>query len=271
MTLAAMLVQITYLLYVYIDEVTDMLGDSDLMRRFKSGGKSMAIAAYVFYVLGEYLTLYLSRTREYYADHFAAEMTGNPNGLSRALVKIAYGIVEEGSRNPQPSKILQGTRSLGITDPRSAAVTGTAYRVASEPAKVGRVFLWDMFNPWAGWMELNSTHPLTGNIIGRGDTGNKFGSDLTLQDPTGLMLLRYSSRFGPLGNLLFGWSQADSFMYRSVGVTGWFRRGIMPLVDLVRMDCPDKWTVHSYHRFWSLLWGAALILLSFVLPPILPV
>ena len=398
MTLAAMLVQITYLLYVYIDEVTDMLGDSDLMRRFKSGGKSMAIAAYVFYVLGEYLTLYLSRTREYYADHFAAEITGNPNGLSRALVKIAYGIVEEGSRNPSPSKMLQSTRSLGIADPRTAAVTGTAYRVASAPANVGRVFLWDMFNPWAGWMELTSTHPLTGkrvralstyaeqlglevefdmarvvregrslskkrlygtfildlflywadwlglalglligvavystgatdwkvflhlgligggigvlfktivmypdfnrapamdvltlmsdpyasplrgrpvklagNIIGRGDTGNKFGSDLKLQDPTGFMLLRYSSRFGPLGNLLFGWSQADSFMHRSVGVTGWFRRGIMPLVDLVRMDCPDKWTVHSYHRFWSLLWGAGLIVLSFVLPPILPV
>ena len=94
---------------------------------------------------------------------------------------------------------------------------------------------------------------------------------LKQQDPTGFMLLHYSSRFGPLGNLLFGWSQADSFMHRSVGVTGWFRRGIMPLVDLVRMDCPDKWTVYSYHRFWSLLWGAGLIVLSFVLPPILPV
>lgn len=396
MTLAAMLVQITYLLYVYIDEVTDMLGDSDLARRFKGGGKSIAIAAYVFYVLGEYLMLYLSRTREYYADHFAAEITGNPNGLSRALVKIAYGILEEGNRNPTPSKMLQGTRALGIADPRSAAFTGTAYRVASEPAKVGRVFLWDMFNPWAGWMELNSTHPLTGKrvralstyaeqlglevefdmasvvregrtlskkrlygtfvldialywadwlglglglligaavystgaaswtvflhlgllgggigilfktvvmypdfnrapnmdiltlmsdpyasplrgrpvklagtIIGRGDTGNKFGSDLKLQDPTGLILLRYSSRFGPLGNLLFGWSQADSFVQRSVSVTGWFRRGIMPLVDLVRMDCPDKWTIHSYHRFWSLLLGAGLIVLSFVLPPML--
>ncbi|UBF29219.1 M48 family metalloprotease [Kovacikia minuta CCNUW1] len=323
MTLASTLVQIAYLLYVYIDEIADRIGNDQV----KSGARGVTIMAYLFYVVGEYLVLYLSRTREYYADHFAAEVTGNPNALSRALVKIAYGILEEGKRNPEPSKILQGTRALGIADPKSAAFTGTAYRVASEPQKVGRVFLWDMFNPWAWWMELSSTHPLTGKrvralstyaeqlgletefnmglvmregrslnknklygnfavdvfllwadwfglaigvlvgiaflaikpgnfvpllsvsmigfgfgtllkmvfmypdfskapatdvlslmsdpyasplrgravkldgqVIGRGDAGYKFGSDLKMQDPTGVIYLRYASRFGPLGN-----------------------------------------------------------------------
>jgi Zn-dependent protease with chaperone function len=393
MTLAATLVQITYLLYVYLREAQDWLGDSDVARGFKAVARGVAIAAYVFYVLGEYLVLYLSRTREYYADHFAAEVTGNPNGLSRALVKIAHGIVEEGQRNPQPSKMLQGTRTLGIADSSAAGFTGTAYRVAQSPVQVGRVFLWDMFNPWAAWMELNSTHPLTGKrvralstyaeqlglgaefdmaqvvregrglnkarlygnfvldvllywadwigfglgvlvaialyrsgtanlgaiaapallgggvgllfktfvmypdfqrapamdvltlmsdpyasplrgrpvklsgeIIGKGDAGYAFGSELKLQDPTGMILLRYSSRFGPLGNFLFGASQAESFVHQSVHTLGWFRRGLMPWVDLIRLDCPAKWTVHSYHRFWNLLFGALLIVLAFVLP-----
>jgi len=395
MTLAATLVQIMYLIYAYIEEMASRLGDSDAVKQVKNGAMMTAIAAYIFYVIGEYMLLYLSRTREYYADHFAAEVTGNPNGLSRALVKIAYGILEEGQRSQQPSKVLQGTRALGISDAKSAAFTGTAYRVASDPQKVGRVFMWDIFNPWAWWMELNSTHPLTGKrvralttyaeqlglgvefdmaqvirdgrslnkqrlygtfatdvmmlwadwlgaaigvavglavlvlrpslstglfllsavligfglgtllkmvfmypdfqrapamdvlslmsdpyasplrgkpvklegeVIGRGDSGYRFSCDWKLQDPTGLIYVRYNSRFGPLGNFLFGTGQADSFTHQQVRVTGWFRRGIMPWVDLVQMDCDRKWTVHSYHRFWLLVVGIGSIALGFILP-----
>ena len=393
MTLASTLVQITYLIYVYIQRMARHLGDGETAKRAKAWILGVSIAAYLFYVVGEYLLLYLSRTREYYADHFAAEVTGNPNGLSRALVKIAYGLMEEGKRNPESSKVLAGTRALGIADPRSATFTGTAYRAAAEPRKVGRVFLWDLFNPWAWWMELNSTHPLTGKrvralttyaehlgletefemakvmregrllnkqrlygsfvldvlilwadwiglaiglliggafvavnpiawrslisgaligfgmgtllkmvfmypdfkqapvtdvltlmsdpyasplrgrpvklqgeIIGRGDSGYRFGSDLKLQDPTGLMYLYYSSRFGPLGNFLFGMSQAESFVRQSVTATGWFRRGLMPWVDLVRLDCDRKWPVHSYHRFWHVVLGVGAILLGFAAP-----
>lgn len=392
MTLASTLVQIAYLLYVYIQEVADRLGDSETANKIKNSARATALMAYLFYLIGEYLLLYLSRTREYYADHFAAEVTGNPNALSRALVKIAYGILEEGQRNPQPSKLIQGTRALGIADPKVATLTGTAYRVAAEPQKVGKIFLWDMFNPWAWWMELSSTHPLTGKrvralstyaeqlgldaefemalvmregrnlnkqrlygsfmldvvilwadwlglaigiaiglsvlarsgngipllsasllgfgfgtllkmvfmypdfkrapetdvltlmsdpyasplrgravqltgeVIGRGNAGYRFGCDLKLQDPTGLMYLHYSSRFGPLGNWLFGMSQVDSFIRREVTVVGWFRRGLMPWVDFVRLDCDSKWTVHSYHRFWTLLLGLGSIALGFAAP-----
>jgi len=87
------------------------------------------------------------------------------NALSRALVKIAYGIVEEGKRNPEASRLIEGTRALGIYDHKAAASTGTAYRIAAEPRQIGRVFLWDLFNPWGWWMELNSTHPLTGKRV----------------------------------------------------------------------------------------------------------
>jgi len=164
MTLASTLVQILYLLYVYLRDT----------RRDRREGKnigSLALVAYFFYVAGSYLVLYLSRVREYFADHFAAETTGNPNALSRALVKIAFGIVQEGERQQdeetrqRSARLLEGTRALGIYDAKAAVMAGTAYRVAADPGQVGRVFLWDLFNPWAWWMELNSTHPLTGKRV----------------------------------------------------------------------------------------------------------
>ncbi|WP_263971172.1 zinc metalloprotease HtpX [Leptolyngbya sp. PCC 6406] len=388
MTLAATLVQVMYLIYVFGQRMSRGGGDN----KAKDVAQSLALAAYVFYIVGTYLILYLSRTREYFADHFAAESTGNPNALSRALVKIAYGIVEEGQREKEPSRLMEGTRALGIYDAKSANSTGTAYRVAASPERVGRVFLWDLFNPWGWWMELNSTHPLTGKrvralstyaeqlgltiefdmgrvvqegkrlskhrlygnfaldillytaeplglivglivgllllptdwgflmgaflglgagilvkrsvmypdfnrapqsdvltlmsdpyasplrgqpvkldgkLIGRGQAGYSFGSDLKLQDKTGMLFLRYSSRFGPIGNFLFGASQVKDLINTSGSTLGWFRRGIAPWMDLIRYTSGGK-TINSYHRFWSLILGVGCILAGIILPMVLP-
>jgi Zn-dependent protease with chaperone function len=392
MTLGATLTQILYLIYIFARR----LSQGDSKNQVKDALGHAAMMAYVFHLIGTYLLLYLSRTREYYADHFAAETTGNPNGLSRALVKIAYGIVEEGKRSPEPSRLVEGTRALGIYDPKVATSTGTAYRIASSPAKVGKVFLWDMFNPWAWWMELSSTHPLTGKriralstyaeqlglemefdmgrvmaegrqlnqkrlnqtfavdlllyvapwlgmgvglilasvglvagpqtfvsglslaligfgigtlaqmvfvfpdfnkapemdvltlmsdpyasplrgqpvklqgeLIGRGDAGSKLGSDLKLQDRGGMMYLHYSSRFGPIGNAIFGYRQVKTLIGEQVNATGWFRRGIMPWVDLALLKTPSGRRVDSYHRFWTVILGGGAILLGLMLPVLL--
>lgn len=375
MTIASTLVQICYLIY----SAANRLGRGGGDNKAKDALQTAALVAYIFYLIGTYLLLYLSRTREYFADHFAAETTGNPNALSRALVKIAYGIVEEGQRAKEPSRLIEGTRALGIYDPKAAASTGTAYRIASDTQKVGRVFLWDMFNPWGWWMELNSTHPLTGKrvralstyaeqlgldiefdmgriiregkqlskaklygnffldvvlygaetlglfvgivlaivfvatspglaaaspfiglgvgilvkalvmfpeykqapatdvltlmadpyasplrgqparlegqLIGRGDAGYKFGSDLMIQDRSGLLYLHYASRFGPIGNFLFGMKRVQSLIGAQVGAVGWFRRGVAPWMDLIQLTSESGTVVNSYHRFWSFVLG----------------
>ncbi|MEA5516489.1 zinc metalloprotease HtpX [Nodularia sp. UHCC 0506] len=384
MTVASTLVQICYLIYSTARRLGRGGGDNKIKDALQTAG----FAAYVFYIIGTYLLLYLSRTREYFADHFAAETTGNPNGLSRALVKIAYGIVEEGARSPEPSRLIEGTRALGIYDHKAASSTGSAYRIASDPQKIGRVFLWDMFNPWGWWMELNSTHPLTGkrvralstyaeqlglpiefdmgkvigegktlnknklygnffldillygaetiglftglvvsfilfstsaksgfilgapfmglglgilvkafimfpgyqqapatdiltlmsdpyasplrgqpakiagSLIGRGDAGYKFGSDLKIQDPSGMLYLHYASRFGPIGNFLFGMKRVQSLIGEQVGAVGWFRRGIMPWMDLIQLQSENGTVVNSYHRFWSYILGGGLLSLG---------
>ncbi|MEH2199558.1 zinc metalloprotease HtpX [Nostoc sp.] len=386
MTVASTLVQICYLIYSTARRL-GRGGDNKIKDAIQTAG----LVAYVFYVIGTYLLLYLSRTREYFADHFAAESTGNPNALSRALVKIAYGILEEGSRTQEPSRLIEGTRALGIYDHKAAASTGTAYRIASDTQKIGRVFLWDMFNPWGWWMELNSTHPLTGKrvrelstyaeqlglptefdmgrvigegknlsksklygnffldvvlygaetigflvglvmgvilwssspntglafgapliglgigivvkalvmfpdykqaaetdiltlmsdpyasplrgqpakleglLIGRGDAGYKFGSDLKIQDRSGMLYLHYASRFGPIGNFLFGMKRVKSLIGEQVGAVGWFRRGVAPWMDLIQLQSENGTIVNSYHRFWSFILGGGSIILGVVL------
>ncbi len=92
MTIASTLVQILYELYVILSKS----GKTKSGGEEKKEGGSFAyigLLSYVFYFLGTYILLYLSRMREYYADEFSAKTTGKPNSLSMALVRIAYGIV----------------------------------------------------------------------------------------------------------------------------------------------------------------------------------
>ena len=106
---------------------------------------------------------------------------------------------------------------------------------------------------------------LKGQLIGRGEAGYVFGSDLKLQDRTGMIFVRYASRFGALGNFLFGVTQVTNLIGTSVGTTGWFRRGVTPWFDLIQLSNGAK-TVESYHRFGVLFMGLIIILLGVLLP-----
>lgn len=145
-------------------------------RRSSSGSKKGDITpligaiSYVLYIIGSYLVLYLSRTREYLADRFSALHTNNPDALSMALVKIAYGIaVEVDSESTQ--RLLASTRAMGIYDFKAAHSIGTAFKLVMNKDKtqisrdLSKVFLFDIFSPWALVSEINSTHPLTGKRI----------------------------------------------------------------------------------------------------------
>jgi Zn-dependent protease with chaperone function len=74
------------------------------IRMGQGGGKgkqfswAVALGAYVLWIVSEYIVLWFSRTREYFADRFAGRVTNNPNALAVALVKIAYGLASQGNR-----------------------------------------------------------------------------------------------------------------------------------------------------------------------------
>lgn len=164
MTAAGMLVQMLYVIYAAL---TRSSGNS----RNKGAAVAVGIAAYVMYVLGTYILLYLSRTREYLADSFSAERV-EARHLANALVKIAYGIAtvgepETAGAEEGPSRqLLASTRHLGVMDFKGARHLGHVVEAAKlRPEATAEAMLFDIYNPWAKLVELASTHPLTGKRI----------------------------------------------------------------------------------------------------------
>ena len=146
--------------------------------------EAIAIGAYVLYIISQYVVLWFSRTREYHADRFAGEVTGRPNDLATGLVKIAYGLAgqektkkekEEKEEKVERSVGLEAIGAMGIFDPgvaRALAITSHMGAVSDEelrkfPDKTALLgaMRWDLWNPWAKFYELNSTHPLVANRL----------------------------------------------------------------------------------------------------------
>ncbi len=129
--------------------------------------RAVAYTAYFAYLVSQFVVLLLNRTREYFADHYAAAVTGEPDVLSSALVKIACGMLRaEGEiakvsdrQELQRHRGLAGALALmGISNVRSGEALALG---RSNPSESAAVMRWDLVNPWARLFELNSTHPLT--------------------------------------------------------------------------------------------------------------
>ncbi|PYV21614.1 MAG: hypothetical protein DMG27_20280 [Acidobacteria bacterium] len=159
MTIAALAPLLLYQLYVFT-------------RRIKNA-RVIAYTAYLCYLLSQFIVLLLNRTREYFADHYAGEVTGNPDALSSALVRIAYGMVradgeyrraiadgdaEEKKQWGRERRLGGAVALMGISGWRSGAALALG---GANPSEAAAVMRWDLVNPWARLYELNSTHPLT--------------------------------------------------------------------------------------------------------------
>lgn len=55
------------------------------------GGIIIGLVGYLFYLVGQVLVLFISRTREYYADEASVEYGNRPAALVSALYKLSYG------------------------------------------------------------------------------------------------------------------------------------------------------------------------------------
>ena len=143
--------------------------------RGKSGGAIflVALGAFIAYIVSQYVVLFLSRVREYYADQFSAVATGNPNALASALVKIAYGLARTqpavaDKKKAEASLVAAGgAKMMGIFDPKygssMALAAAGGYRESTQSydrQTTLNAMRWDLWNPWAMIAELSSSHPL---------------------------------------------------------------------------------------------------------------
>jgi Zn-dependent protease with chaperone function len=165
------------LLLYYLYRVATEWGDGDK----KDGNYAwiVAVGAYVLYIVSEYVVLWFSRTREYFADRFAGRVTGNPNALATALVKIAYGLAAQqppaqeakgkGKDKKEQKQVESGSimGALNIFDKKAATSLVMSSAIGKRTGAGGpdveqikSAMQWDLWNPWAKFYELHSTHPL---------------------------------------------------------------------------------------------------------------
>ena len=149
----------------------------------------IGLVALVLYIICQYIILWLSRVREYYADEFSAEVTRDPNALASALVNIGFGLsTREKSKDAKGSASAEST--LGIFDAKnSKSLVVECYRDGEiDKSRIKGAMKWELWNTWAFWYELGSTHPLTSKRLTRlGEIAKKYGQepfvDFDLQKP----------------------------------------------------------------------------------------
>ncbi|MBS3113343.1 M48 family metalloprotease [Candidatus Woesearchaeota archaeon] len=168
MTIASTLLQLLYQFYVIFARSRMMTSNYVGKKGEEKKGDPfifLGLVSFVFYFVGTYLLMFLSRTREYYADEFSAKETRDPNSLSSALIKIAYGIATVPD-TASMSGLLESTRAQGIFDVKTSKEIGLIHsNVKDDKSKLEKSLLFDLVNPWAWLRELKSTHPLVGKRI----------------------------------------------------------------------------------------------------------
>ncbi|WP_445632341.1 Zn-dependent protease with chaperone function [Nostoc sp. DSM 114161] len=101
---------------------------------------------------------------------------------------------------------------------------------------------------------------LVGKLLGRQGTANSLAQDLILQSSAGLVKLHHVSWLGQSVN-------HQDLIGRQIIVTGWFRRGATPWIDIQTLETQSGKTIHSPHPIWSTAlavaaqaWGAYVFL-----------
>ena len=164
MSIASTMLQILYELYFILVRSGSKNSSS------KKSGNYLAligIGAFVLYIVGQYVVLYLSRVREYYADEFAARYTKKPDVMSSALIKVAYGIMAT-EDDRKAKRLLESTKTLGVMDYKGAKDLSLIHATFKDRFELlEQALLFDIVSPWAKILELKSTHPLVGKRIKR--------------------------------------------------------------------------------------------------------
>ncbi|MGD1855355.1 MAG: M48 family metalloprotease [Leptolyngbyaceae cyanobacterium] len=95
----------------------------------------------------------LARTRTPYRDRKVAELTGNPNGFIRALVKLSTAMADAIKRQGYTPPLLE---SLELILPVAPTTTGGASV---------QYFAWGALNPLRHWLSINQAHPPLGDRL----------------------------------------------------------------------------------------------------------
>ncbi len=157
MSLFMVLTQGVYAVYRYVAT----WGDRRTNFNIKIAAVTISSTAYGLWWLFRLPALWLSQLRIYYSDLFAARLTGNPNGLTRALIKIAFGITTDVQQKESTSWLLE---SLNLFMPVGF---WQGITLGSLDLSIESILAWDCLNPYRYLLAFNHTHPLLGDRLQR--------------------------------------------------------------------------------------------------------
>jgi len=158
----SLVILVTQLPYIFYQQVSHW-GDRRLNAILRSSAAAITSLAYGIWWLLSGSAIWLSQLRLYYSDRLAAEITGNPNALTRALLKISQGIALDIQQQEHTSWLLESLNLLTLVDYRQAITLGSY----AEYIQLERILAWDCLNPYRYWLTINNTHPLTGDRLQR--------------------------------------------------------------------------------------------------------
>ena len=158
----SLIILVTHLPYTVYRQVSQW-GDQISNRILHLTAAVFASFAYLVWCLLSGSALWLSQVRIYYSDRLAAEITGNPNGLTRALLKIAVGIASDIQQQGHTSWLLESFNLLTSVGYQQCITLGSLH----PSTQFETVLAWDCLNPYRHWLTINNTHPLMGDRLQR--------------------------------------------------------------------------------------------------------
>lgn len=171
MSFATLVSQIPYLIYWYLAELTEKLPDLNfpippsirgiLHQILSTISLLICPLCYGLYKLLRFPSLYLSRRRVYYSDRIACNLTGNPNALSRALLKITIKLSQTIQTQGKTDFILEAFERLIPIHYQQALTMGSLTPYTS----IDALLTWDLTNPYTPELTLNQSHPLIGERL----------------------------------------------------------------------------------------------------------
>lgn len=153
MTIASVLPVLLYYLVLVMGQRND---------RERGVGQTILVffGAILARIFGQLLVLWLSRTREYYADAFSAYATEKPDSLMRGLAKITYGL---NMATNQGYKMNQSIKAFYVGEPSAENIADIANALEIGDNAMLEAALETERSK--GALEWISTHPLTVNRL----------------------------------------------------------------------------------------------------------
>jgi Zn-dependent protease with chaperone function len=159
MSLNMTISQLPYIVYRLVSQWGDKTANSFL----RVIAAVLAHFAYGIWFLLSLPAFWLSQLRIYLGDRVSSEITGNPNALIRAIIKVCKGIADEIQQQGQTSWLLESWSLLSVVSYQQAIAFSSLHSCDEIEAGLA----WDCSNPGRYWLNINNTHPLIGDRLQR--------------------------------------------------------------------------------------------------------